>query len=211
MVNIPMPAAAVGGHAAIMGGLLHLLDSSRARPHVAAAALHIVQAMAVGLLSAEEAANGEAGMSLAAWAILPLRHCAAMLCDASLQHAALPAALALVPLIGPPVDAPPGTCTTGARPALIPLLAALTEALRLSLVSSMPAPTCRRCTRQRSPWLAWRHPAVQVAECTSAGVAPPDHWDVGFHALTLGPGTRGILHLLVGLLERWTELVTAQV
>ena len=52
---------------------------------------------------------------------------------------------------------------------------------------------------------------MQVAECTAAGVAPPDNWAAGFHALVLGPGTLGTLRLLVGLLQRRPHLLSPQV
>lgn len=54
-------------------------------------------------------------------------------------------------------------------------------------------------------------PRLQVAECTCADVPPPSDWAAGFHALVLGPGSCGILRLLVEVLERVPEAMTAQV
>ncbi len=52
---------------------------------------------------------------------------------------------------------------------------------------------------------------LQVADCTSADVPPPSDWAAGWHALVLGPGSCGILRLLVQLLERVPEFLSAQV
>lgn len=53
-------------------------------------------------------------------------------------------------------------------------------------------------------------PTVQLSECTAAGVAPPDSWATGFHALSLGPSTLGILQLIRGLVQRRPRLLSPQ-
>ena len=55
------------------------------------------------------------------------------------------------------------------------------------------------------------HCWAQVADCTDAGVAPPEDWATGFHALTLGLGTCGVLQLIMKLLDLNPHLLAAQV
>ena len=52
---------------------------------------------------------------------------------------------------------------------------------------------------------------LQVTSCTDAGVAPPDDWASGFHALTLGPLTVGILRLLALMVQSMPHMLAAQV
>ena len=52
---------------------------------------------------------------------------------------------------------------------------------------------------------------LQVAGCTDAGVAPPEGWASGFHALALAPATVGILRLVAQMTQCMPHLVAAQV
>ncbi|PRW20587.1 hypothetical protein C2E21_8958 [Chlorella sorokiniana] len=183
-----MPAAGVAGEPALLQALLRLVDGAQGHPAAAAAALGVLQALAASLAAAEPAAEGEAGLPLAPLAHECLLRCAALLCNHSLQPQALAAAQGLLPLLQLPADA--GTDSGGSGSgsgsgclALAPVVVALTEALRLELLS----------------------------ECTAAGVAPPASWATGFHALVLGPSTLGILQLIRGLVQRRPRLLSPQV
>lgn len=132
-----MPAAAVAAEPALLQALLRLVDGAQSRPAAAAAAL-AVQSLAAALAAAEPAAEGEAGLALAPLAHDCLLRCAALLRGSSLQPQALAAAQALLPLLELQADAgvDGGASSSGAGClALAPVLAALTEALRMDLVS----------------------------------------------------------------------------
>jgi hypothetical protein len=213
-----MPAAALAGEPALLHGLL-AVAGIRGHPQVAAAALQVLRTMGQGLVEASDAAEGEPGLPVAPLAFNALLRCAPLLSDTALQHEALATALALVPLLAPVKGTPDSDSRASCR-AMAPLLAALTDALRLGLVSgvnsqackwqlvaalcSVPAPAHARC---HDPCFC----ALQVAGCTDAGVAPPEDWASGFHALALGPLTVGILRLVVQLAQCMPHLVTAQV
>lgn len=228
-----MPAAAVAGEPALLHALLRLVDGAQGRPAVAASALSVLQALAEALAAAEPAAEGEVGLALAPLAHECLLRCAALLRDGGLQPQALATAQALLPLLELPADTGLGGGTSSSSSSsswLAPLVAALTEALRLNLVSRMRTSDivalshllhcCGDC------WLRCRLPCVhdacpcatpldpthlQLSECTAAGVAPPDSWATGFHALVLGPSTLGILQLIQGLVQSRPRLLSSQV
>lgn len=128
-----MPAPAVAGEPAILQALLRLLDGSRSHPQAAAAAVEVLQSLAGQLESAEEAGEDAHGLALAPLAYDSLLRCAALLTDPALQHAALAAGHALLPLLSG-TDAPATTRSAGCGAVMEPLLAALTESLRLCLV-----------------------------------------------------------------------------
>lgn len=143
-----MPAAAVAGEPALAASLLRLLEAVDPQPLVAVAALHALQALAAQLGASQLAGHAAASASseaagqleesrdvrcIAALAREGLLRCARLCSDARLQHAALPAAAALVPLL----RLPAGRMDV-ARRLLAPLLDTLADALHLSLVS-LPA------------------------------------------------------------------------
>ena len=128
-----MPAAALAGEPAVLHSLL-AVAGSRGHQHAAAAALQVLQATARGLLEAGDAAEGEASLAVAPLAYQALLRCAPLLSDAALQHEALGAALVLVPLLAP-AEGTPDSDNRAASRAMAPLLALLTDTLRLGLVS----------------------------------------------------------------------------
>lgn len=137
-VLVDMPAAAVAGEPALLHALLRLVDGAQGRPAVAASALSVLQALAEALAAAEPAAEGEAGLALASLAHECLLRCAGLLRDGGLQPQALATAQALLPLLELPADPGLDSGTSSSSSSwLAPLVAALTEALRLSLVGPM--------------------------------------------------------------------------
>ena len=133
-----MPAAAIAGQPNLLQGLLRLVAWAQARPAVAAASLAVLQALATSLAAAEPAPEGEAGLPLAPLALDCLLCCAPLLHNGNLQPQALAACQVLLPLLEPHVDAgmDGGNSSSSGSGCLVlaPLVAALTEALRLDLV-----------------------------------------------------------------------------
>ena len=212
-----MPAAALAGEPAVLPSLL-AVAGNREHQQAAAAALQVLQAMGHGLLEAGDAAEGEPGLPVAPLAYQALLCCAPLLSDAALQHEALAIALALAPLLSP-AKGTPDSDSRAACCAMAPLLAALTDALRLGLVSRVYMqvfkwqPVAALCSVAASTHACHDPPfcTLQVAGCTDAGVAPPEEWATGFHALALGPLTAGILRLVMQLAQCMPHLVAAQV
>lgn len=131
-----MPAAAVAAEPSLVQALLRLAarggGGGAGSPAAAGAALQALGQLAAGLTAAGEAGEGKAGLSLAPLAYQGLLRCGSLLNDCALQHEALHAALALVPLLAP---APGGAAGQPGAAVMAPLLAVLSDAVRLSLVS----------------------------------------------------------------------------
>jgi hypothetical protein len=129
---------------AIMHAVQRLLSSSQASPHVAAAALQVVEALATGLASAEAASEGCRSLAVGPWALQLLCCCAPKLNDPSTLHPALAAATALVCVLAPAEQNPAIACSRAAGRALAPLLAALTTALQANLVGEGATDSSRK-------------------------------------------------------------------
>ncbi|KAL4440183.1 hypothetical protein ABPG75_003184 [Micractinium tetrahymenae] len=185
-----MPAAAVAGEPALAASLLRLLEGGQARPRVAAAALGALQALAAKLGAAESAtraaspgAAGQREEGRDAGSAAALASAALLRCAQLCSDGFLRhAALPAAAAFVPLLAIPAGKLGAASK-LMAPLLDALADALHLTL----------------------------VAECTAADVPPPNDWAAGLHALVLGPGSCGILRLLVDLLGRAPQAATAQI